>query len=181
MHLPGISSFGHSHGRWGEMEKPLLSEEAQRDAVGRGVGCGPAQAPLPQVVDPHSLGSSQSWLDEALENLNPLQCPLSLSYSTWSLQAVTIWLRASTYGMPLRPPSARDGKSLFPAKPGGAARAGLADAAVGKRVGRRLKKVTLRLQFPNQREGTGCLNALQLKHSVLTVNGVCHKFSISFI
>lgn len=41
------------------------------------------------------------------------------------------------------------------------------DAVAGRRVRRRLEKVMLRLQFPNQHEGAGCLNTLQLKQSWL--------------
>lgn len=44
--LLGISFFVQSYDWWGPMEKPLLSEEAWRDMVGRGAGCGQAQAPL---------------------------------------------------------------------------------------------------------------------------------------
>lgn len=40
MDLPGTSFFGQSHSPWGQMEKPLWSDEAQRDVVGRGAGAG---------------------------------------------------------------------------------------------------------------------------------------------
>lgn len=43
-----------------------------------------------QVVDLLSLGGSQHWLDEALENPIPLQSTFSLCYFTWGLQVVTI-------------------------------------------------------------------------------------------
>lgn len=45
-----------------------------------------------QLVDLLSLGSSQHWLDEALENPILLQSPFSLGYFTWGSQAVTIQL-----------------------------------------------------------------------------------------
>lgn len=51
--------------------------------------------------------------------------------------------------LPLKAP-----KTFLPVKAGGA------DAAVGRRVSRRPEKVTPRLQFPNECEGTGCLNTL---------------------
>lgn len=44
MDLPGTSFFGQSHSLWGQMEKPLQSDEAQSDVVGRGAGCRRAQA-----------------------------------------------------------------------------------------------------------------------------------------
>lgn len=115
MDLPGTSFFGQSHSPWGQMEKPLWSDEAQRDVVGRGAGCRRAQASLPgQVVDPLPLESSQNCLDEALENPVLLQSPFSFGYSTRSSQAGTIRLRASRislYGMLLETPSGRDAKS----------------------------------------------------------------------
>lgn len=121
-----------------------------------------------QVVALPSLETSQSWLDGSLGNPIPLQSPfraclLSLELAGSESHAPGILCRLLL----------KASKIFLPVKSGGA------DAAVGRRRSRSLEKVTPRLQFPNKCEGTGCLNTLQLKHSVLAVNGVCRKTAFS--